>query len=508
MVKAEIDSKTLCGKTNISRATLNNYISYGLIPRPRIATPRDDVSQARRLGYFPFSAVERVSQVQQLKKQGLSMSDIVGRLGHATADSPLDAAVAPGQAGTDRAAQAGSAGDDGELRLTVETIPYPAYMVNPNLEVTWLNRRAAGLALGDGAPLPDSSHERNLFALLWRGRWSRSAASRADLLSFHLALAKDRLTRSALDAMGRRLGAEAAAELAGQYERTRAQPPQPVTEATLRLGGAGGEGTVFRVYATRYREGTLFVFIPGGDDAGELIEFLSRRDDVIRALVRNRLPVLMPLAVLVADLQNSVRICSELPPEEYFALINEIRSAMDPLFRRYYGTHGKHAGDGMVHYFFPQPDCSYIDNALACAWGLKREMARISREWRARKGWPTDLCLNIGLDEGEEWLGTFQTPTNLEVTVLGETINHAARLSDLARHGAVWATKNLISRLGAESRARIRYGLRHRGADGAEYVVESTYARVVDLIERDTPKADKLHDIGALTVAELIELRD
>lgn len=79
-----------------------------------------------------------------------------------------------------------------------------------------------------------------------------------------------------------------------------------------------------------------------------LLEFLSRRDIVIRNLLRKRLPVLTPLAVIVADLQNSVKICSELPPEEYFELINEIWSTMAPLFRKYYGTYGKHVGDGMV----------------------------------------------------------------------------------------------------------------------------------------------------------------
>lgn len=508
MPEMEIDSKTLCEKTNISRATLNNYISYGLIPRPRIASPRNDGSQARRLGYFPVSAVQRVSEVQQLKRQGLRMSDIVGRLGRGARNPPLRAAPGQPAIGPQLSRARGTAAAEGELQLTVETIPYPAYMVSPGFEVTWLNPHAAGLALGDGGPLPDSSQERNLFALLRRGTWGRDAASRADLLAFHLSLARDRLTRAALEAMGQQLGAEAAAELQSHYEQARSQPPRPITEASLRLAGPGGEPAMFHAYATRYREGTLFVFIPGGADAGELIEFLSRRDDVIRALMRQRLPVLTPLAVLVADLQNSVRICSELPPEEYFALINEIWSAMDPLFRRHYGTHGKHAGDGMVHYFFPQPDCSYVDNALACAWQLKREMARISRAWRARKGWHTDLCLNIGLDEGEEWLGTFQTPTNVEVTVLGETINHAARLSDLARNGSIWATKNFVSRLGADRRTRIRYGIRHRGADGAEYVVDSTYARVSDLIERDTPKADKLYDIGALTVTELIEWRE
>jgi class 3 adenylate cyclase len=48
------------------------------------------------------------------------------------------------------------------------------------------------------------------------------------------------------------------------------------------------------------------------------------------------------------------------------------------------------------------------------------------------------LRLNIGIDEGQEWFGTYQTPTHVEVTALGETINRASRLSDFATDGTAW----------------------------------------------------------------------
>lgn len=60
------------------------------------------------------------------------------------------------------------------------------------------------------------------------------------------------------------------------------------------------------------------------DEAGEdsLLQILSRRDLVIRDLLRNWRPYVTPRAALVADLQNSVQIYAELPPDEYFELIN------------------------------------------------------------------------------------------------------------------------------------------------------------------------------------------
>jgi adenylate cyclase len=34
-------------------------------------------------------------------------------------------------------------------------------------------------------------------------------------------------------------------------------------------------------------------------------------------------------------------------------------------------------------------------------------MRKISKKWQLRKNWLNELYLNIGLHEGQEWLGTF-----------------------------------------------------------------------------------------------------
>lgn len=176
------------------------------------------------------------------------------------------------------------------------------------------------------------------------------------------------------------------------------------------------------------------------------------------------------------------------------------------MFRKYYGTHGKHVGDGMVYYFFPQPDCSYIMNAVVCAQELRAVMARISKEWQLRKKWTNELYLNTGLNEGQEWLGTFQTATTVEFAVLGETINHTARLSDFARHGAIWATKNFIGRVPAPERPGVKFGIHRPGSEGQPIFVESTYSRVANLVDLNAGRHEKLKDISGLTVTEIVDV--
>jgi adenylate cyclase len=289
------------------------------------------------------------------------------------------------------------------------------------------------------------------------------------------------------------------------------RPNGTLVQLPLTLCLENGTLVNYNVYASYYREGILFIHLPSyaESESDSLLGLLERRDEVIRNLLKKHLPVLTDVAVLVADLQNSVRICTELPPEEYFELINQIWASMEPIFRKYYGTHGKHVGDGMVYYFFPQPDCNYIFNALMCAQEMKAIMRRISKEWQLRKNWINELYLNIGLNEGHEWLGIFHIETKVEFTVLGDTINHAARLSDFSRGGAVWATKNLLGKLPAKERQRVKFGIRRKDAEGREAFVNAFYSRVSELAYlNDAARNEKLSDIAALPVTEIIEIEE
>ena len=53
-----LSSKELLEKSGLSRATLNNYIALGLLPRPLVKHPEEPDDRARRLGYFPESALD------------------------------------------------------------------------------------------------------------------------------------------------------------------------------------------------------------------------------------------------------------------------------------------------------------------------------------------------------------------------------------------------------------------------------------------------------------------
>ena len=506
---------------NISRATLNNYISLGLLPRPLVKNPEPGAStSARQIGYFPQEVLARLDRINQLKKEGYAMADIAGQLVKdgfpalkkisvqkiSYSLTPVTSpSVQSSSVDIKNMPQIVTPAKSNTLRLTIDHIPYPAYMVNYNFEITWFNEEARTELLGAFDQLPADIKDRNVLSYLLNGGLGQNGANREELIQFYLLLGKGRFSRN--DLMNILSGkAEAASR---QVPNESFSPNGTLVTLPLTLCLENGKVANYNVYASYYREGILFIHLPSYAESDSLLGLLERRDEVIRNLLKKHLPVLTDVAVLVADLQSSVRICTELPPEEYFELINQIWASMEPIFRKYYGTHGKHVGDGMVYYFFPQPDCNYIFNALKCAQEMKTTMRKISKEWQLRKNWMNELYLNTGLNEGHEWLGIFHIETKVEFTVLGDTINHAARLSDFSRGGAVWATKNLLGKLPAKERKRVKFGIRRKDAEGREVFVSAFYSRISELAYlNDAARNEKLNDIAALPVTEIIEIEE
>jgi len=89
--------------------------------------------------------------------------------------------------------------------------------------------------------------------------------------------------------------------------------------------------------------------------------------------------------------------------------------------------------------------------------------------------------------------------------VLGDAVNHAAGASILARDGAVWATRNLVSKLRADERRRLDYGVRRVTQEGSE-PVRSIYARVEDLADLGAAGNEALRAIAGLAITEIFDI--
>ncbi|MEX0963001.1 MAG: MerR family transcriptional regulator, partial [Pseudohongiellaceae bacterium] len=321
-----LNSKQLIEITGISRATLNNYVALGILPAPIVKAPGEDEGRATRLGYFEDGAAQRIKQVQQLKRQGMSMAQIARELSE---HLPLETAAEAISASVTGAAEAGGKqqqdtnsavaspissdagqGSPGKLSPnslsqnlsfdgSIEDLPGPAYMVNNNYELIWWNNRAQHSFFNHNHELPGDLGSRNLLKLLFGTEAGTDADRIRDLLRPHLAAGKKRLSQQALMKIYSALDGNQLSILKDTYEHVQAVGKEPMAHFPAMLFDGNGELTPHDLYICFYREGIFFTYSPVVLDDDYLLEFLSKRNQVINELLKKRKPYLTDVTVMV-----------------------------------------------------------------------------------------------------------------------------------------------------------------------------------------------------------------
>lgn len=485
-----LTSKEIIERTGISRATLNNYIASGLVPRPQVLPPGPEHGAAPRIGYFPDDTVARVEEIQRLKAQGWSIARIAEHLSaHPPGQAPAGRSAAPAPMTPVAAAVAVAAPPEGAgpmaLNLPAGRLGHPAYLVNDAFRITWANdeTRSDPLSpLAQRAGVQGSSVFSQLLSV--------DPAKGGDaILRFHLQVAQAR--GATTGALFRGLPPDEASRLQRLFD----EPRRGETGLLMQASIPAGNGLPARtVYAVQFREGVLFAYA-AQDEAGSVsVPVPSQRP--IAA------PVVTPVAVLVSTLQDAGGLWVKLAAQEYFELLNEVWAELDRVFRRHRGRAGPQGGEVLVCYFLPQPDGSHLLNALAAAHQAREAMRQVSQRWQARKGWDLELCMNVGIDEGQEWMGVVGATGEGALRVVGDTADHAEQLSRVARLGAILVTRSLLGKLPAEDRQRVRFGVPRLEGTRAEAPLLFTFARLADIAAPSAVPAR----VADLAAAELIDL--
>jgi class 3 adenylate cyclase len=506
-----VSSKDVMDSCGISRATLNNYIKLGIIQKPVVLKPRKGMEGTKKIGYFPPTVLERISKVKQLKQEGNSVINIVKKLKEKKVQKTQENVIAerieadktPVLNSDVKAADKTYLDANQKVTISIDDIKSPAYLINNKFEIEWINSEAEELIFKKDVKSIRNAESRNVFKLFFNWEFNSAFQNWKNIIDFHMSFVKSKNTRDYISNIYTDITDSETALLGTSYDGVTPVPKELIRESYLNIIKSDGSSEPYRVYTSFFREGLLFVYVPVNSFIEEVTQFLSGRENVIKDLLQKRLPTMVSFCVLFADLQNSVRICAELPPEEYFELINQIWKTMESSFRKYYGIFGKHAGDGIVYYFLKEQNSNYIVNSIRCAMEIKEKMEVISAEWKARKKWYNDLYLNIGINEGLEYFSTVNASTSMEFMALGDTINYAGRLSDLARYGSILTTKNLINNLKDEDRKKMRFGVSKKMED-REMFVENVFSRVTDMISENDMRRSKFSDIATLPVTEIV----
>jgi adenylate cyclase len=195
---------------------------------------------------------------------------------------------------------------------------------------------------------------------------------------------------------------------------------------------------------------TLARAVQSGQSADALSQFFD--SDVAAHITTTDLApmagqsVMRQAAVMFTDLRGFTKASATLSAADLIALIGDYQNVVLPVVRAHGGNIDKFMGDGILASFGAvNASSSYAADALRCIGAI----LATSNAWandRAQRGLPA-LGIGIGVAHGSLVFGIIGVERRLEYTVIGETVNLAAKLEkhNKAEDAAACTTASLIA---------------------------------------------------------------
>ncbi|SIN25391.1 Predicted ATPase [Micromonospora cremea] len=140
------------------------------------------------------------------------------------------------------------------------------------------------------------------------------------------------------------------------------------------------------------------------------------------------------VTVLFGDLSEFTSWSEDLDPERVGAVTDRVLAALAGAVKTFGGHVDKLTGDGIMAVFgAPVAHEDDAERAVRAALSMQRAVRRVLDDER---GGGAPLGLRVGLNTGDVIAGI---QAAIEYTVIGDTVNTAARLADAAAVGAVYA---------------------------------------------------------------------
>lgn len=155
------------------------------------------------------------------------------------------------------------------------------------------------------------------------------------------------------------------------------------------------------------------------------------------------------VVVLFADLRGFSEFTAACPPDTVIEVLNAFYTAMVDIIHRHQGTIFDLAGDELMVGFgapFDQQDAPKL--ALHVAGDMQQAFAKLRCHWQEQQG--IEIGLGIGLDRGIVVMGSIGAPSHMNFGLVGDAVNTAHRLVELAQHGQIIVSEAVVESLGED----------------------------------------------------------
>ncbi len=144
------------------------------------------------------------------------------------------------------------------------------------------------------------------------------------------------------------------------------------------------------------------------------------------------------ISIFFSDVAGFSTISEKLTPPQLVALLNEYLSEMTDIILGYDGTVDKYEGDAIIAFFgAPHPYPDHAVKLVMAAIDMKKRLAEMREGWRSIG--QQELRVRMGMNTGNAVVGNMGSRTRMDYTMMGDSVNLAARLEGANKYYSTYA---------------------------------------------------------------------
>lgn len=155
------------------------------------------------------------------------------------------------------------------------------------------------------------------------------------------------------------------------------------------------------------------------------------------------------ISIFFSDVQGFTSISENLSPEELTSLLNDYLSEMTDIILDSGGTIDKYEGDAIIAFWnAPVEHPDHGKRAVEAMMACQRKLAELRPALEKRAGRP--FYMRVGINTGDAVVGNMGSKSRFDYTMLGDSVNLAARLEGLNKQFGTYSMCSAAAKQEAE----------------------------------------------------------